>query len=101
MKHSLQITLVLVFVFFLSQVAGLAVVNEYVAEKIVDAETGKVVNVSYSALPFDMERPEVEESKSYIFIIVAILIGTILILLLIKFRGVRLWRLAVVFVSRM
>jgi presenilin-like A22 family membrane protease len=93
MKHTLVITLILVGVFFLSQVVGLAITNEYIAEKVVDQQTGEVVNITYSELPFDMQRPEIEESKSYIFILAAVLIGTILVLLLVKFRGFRLWKL--------
>ncbi len=92
MKHSLQVTLILVAVFFLAQVAGLAVTNQYIAEKIVDAETGKVVDITYSELPFNIERPEIEESKSYIFIIVAIMIGTVLVLLLVRFRSFKVWK---------
>jgi presenilin-like A22 family membrane protease len=92
MKHSLQITLVLVAVFFLSQIVGLAVTNQYIAEKVVDEQTGEVVNITYEQLPFDMQRPQVEESKSYIFILGAVLIGTVLVLLLVRFKGVKLWK---------
>jgi presenilin-like A22 family membrane protease len=93
MKHSLTVTLVLVAVFFLSQVVGLAITNEYVEEKTVNETTGEVINVTYSNLPFDMQRPEIEESKSYIFILGAVLIGTLLVLLLVKFKGFRLWKI--------
>ncbi len=92
MKHSLSITLILVAVFFLSQVVGLAVTNQYIAEKTVNETTGEVVNVTYSELPFDMQRPKVEESKSYLFILGAVLIGTLLVLLLIRLRGFRIWK---------
>ena len=87
-----MITLILVGVFFVSQIVGLAVTDQYIAEKTVDEETGEVVNVTYSELPFDMQRPEVEESKSYIFILGAVLIGTILVLVLIRFRGYKVWK---------
>ncbi|MFC1741042.1 presenilin family intramembrane aspartyl protease [Nanoarchaeota archaeon] len=92
MKHSLQITLILVAIFFVSQIVGLAITDQYIAEKVVDETTGEV-NITYSDLPFDMQRPEVEESQSYIFILVAVFIGTLLVLLLVRFRGVRLWKL--------
>ncbi len=52
MKHTLNITLILVVVFFLSQIVGLVITNEYIAEKVVDEQTGKVVNITYSDLPF-------------------------------------------------
>jgi len=75
-------------VFVFSQVVGLAVVNEYLGP--VDVETGEL---TWDKLPFETERPEVEESSSYAYIFVAIIIGTLLALLLIKFRKVRLWKL--------
>lgn len=93
MKHTLMVTLILVAVFFVSQIIGLAIVNKYVAETVVNETTGEVVNVTYADLPFEMQRPVVEESKSYIFILGAVLIGTLLVLLLIKFRGFRLWKI--------
>ncbi|HII71821.1 TPA: hypothetical protein HA265_03645 [Candidatus Woesearchaeota archaeon] len=61
------------------------------AEKTVDVTTGEV-NVTYKNLPMELERPQVEESKSYIFIIAAVLIGTAIVLLLVRFRGYRLWK---------
>ena len=93
MKHSLAITLILVGIFFISQIVGLAITDQYIADKVVDEETGEVVNITYSNLPLSMERPEIEESKSYIFILGAVLIGTLLVLLLIKLRGFKLWKL--------
>lgn len=93
MKHSLMITLILVGVFFVSQIVGLAITNQYIAEKVVNETTGEVVNVTYSSLPLDMQRPEIEESKSYLFILGAVLIGTVLVLLLIRFKGFKLWKM--------
>jgi presenilin-like A22 family membrane protease len=92
MKHTLSITLVLVTAFFLSQIVGLAITNEYVAQKIVNETTGEVT-IKYQDLPLDMQRPQIEESKSSIFILGAVLIGTVLVLLLVKFRGFRLWKI--------
>ena len=89
MKHTLKITLLLVFIFFVTQVIGLAVTNKYIDHKIT-AETGKA---AFEALPYNLERPEIEESTSYIWIISAIIIGTLLLLLLIKFRKFGLWKL--------
>jgi presenilin-like A22 family membrane protease len=93
MKHTVWITLILVAVFFLSQVVGLAVTNQYVAQKVVNETTGEVINITYNKLPLDMQRPEIDESQSYIFILGAVLIGTVLVLLLIKFKGLKLWKL--------
>lgn len=89
MKHTLKITLVLVFIFFITQVIGLSVTNKYIDHKTT-AETGKA---TFEALPYNLERPEIEESTSYIWIISAIIIGTLLLLLIIRFKKMNLWKL--------
>lgn len=89
MKHSLLITIVLISVFFVAQVLGLTIIDQYI-DKPATEESGELV---YKELPLNLERPEVEEQYSYIYILLAVLIGTILILLLIRFHGVKLWKL--------
>jgi presenilin-like A22 family membrane protease len=89
MKHTLKVTLILVALFFLSQVVGLLITNAYIDHKAT-AESG---TVTFSALPYDIERPPVEEQSSFIFIITAILIGTVLVLLLIRFKKTLLWKI--------
>lgn len=89
MKHTLKVTLLLVFIFFITQVIGLSVINEYIDHKTL-VETGEV---TFEKLPYNLERPQIEESTSYIWIISAIIIGTLLLLLLIKLRKFRLWKL--------
>jgi presenilin-like A22 family membrane protease len=89
MKHTLKITLLLVFIFFIAQVIGLAITNKYIDHKTT-IETGKA---AFEALPYNLERPQIEESTSYIWIISAIIIGTLFLLLLIKFRRFGLWKL--------
>ena len=91
MKHTLKITLILIAIFLLAQIVGLAVTDQYISIER-DEVTGEIVNVTYGALPIGMERPEVEESSSFVFILIAVLIGTGMVLLLIKFRGYRLWK---------
>ncbi|MBU90521.1 hypothetical protein CMO94_03170 [Candidatus Woesearchaeota archaeon] len=89
MKHTLKITLLLVFIFFITQIIGLSITNKYIDHKTI-AETGKV---TFEALPYNLERPQIEESTSYIWIFSAIIIGTLLMLILIKFRKMGLWKL--------
>ena len=91
MKHTLKVTLILVAIFIIAQVVGLGVTSQYI-DVVRDDVTGEVVNVTYEALPIGMERPEVEESSSFIFILIAVLVGTGIVLLLVKFRGYRLWK---------
>lgn len=92
MKHNFTITLILVGVFFVSQLLGLFIVSKYVSGVVVNPETGKIENVTYKNLPLEMQRPQVEASSSYLYILGAVLIGTILVLLLVKFRGFKLWK---------
>ncbi len=97
MKHTLKITLILIAIFLASQVIGLAITGKYihVEENIVIDETGREIiqkNLTYSDLPY-IDRPEIEESSSFVYILTAVLIGTGLVLLLVKFKKVNLWRL--------
>ena len=89
MKHTVKITLMIVLLFFAAQVVGLGVTNKYIDHQIT-SETG---NVTFAALPYGIERPPLEQSSSYIWIISAILIGTVLVLLLIHFRKNFLWKI--------
>jgi|TARA_B100001964_G_scaffold165486_1_gene181739 presenilin-like A22 family membrane protease len=89
MKHSLKITVWLVVVFFLAQVVGLLIINQYVDHDLT-AESGKV---RFQELPFDIERPPIEEQTSFLYIVIAIIIATILVLILIRFKKVKWWRL--------
>lgn len=89
MKHTLKIILLLVFLFFTSQIIGLVITNAYIDHKATE-EKGEVIFVS---LPYDIERPPVEQKSSFVFIISAVLIGTVLVLLLIKFKKTLLWKI--------
>jgi len=88
MKHTLKITIILVLLFFLSQIVGLAITNQYI-DKEKTAETGVT---AWEELPYEMERPPVEESSSFIYILIAVLLGTGLLMLLIRFKKVNLWK---------
>jgi len=88
MKHTLKITVMLILLFFLSQVVGLAITNQYIDHEKT-AETGVT---TWEELPYEFERPPLEESSSFIYIIIAVLLGTGLLMLLIKFKKVSLWR---------
>jgi len=88
MKHTVKVTLILVAVFFFAQIIGLAIINQYIDHEATQ-ETG---NVTWAKLPYNLERPEIEQQTSYIWLIVAILIGTGLLLLLIRFQRINLWK---------
>jgi presenilin-like A22 family membrane protease len=77
MKHSMQVTLLLLALFFATQVIGLYIANAYQAEE---------------ALPLDIERPELDEQTSFVSIFLFILLATVLALLLLKFELFTVWK---------
>jgi presenilin-like A22 family membrane protease len=88
MKHSVKITLVLLVIFLLAQFVGIGVLYNYIDfEK--SAVEGKTV---FEELPIG-ERPPIEEATSFFWVILAVLIGTGILLLLIKFRVYFMWRI--------
>ena len=89
MKHQPSTVLILLILFLASQFIGLFVLDNYI-DKDLTEETGVV---SYKALPAGIERPDIAPNFSFIFLTLAILIGTGIMLLIIKFRKFNLWRL--------
>jgi len=88
MKHNLRIISYLILLFFTAQIVGLAITNQYIDHQATQ-ETG---SVTFASLPYNIERPIVEESTSYGYILAAILIGTILVLILMRFRKILIWK---------
>src|SRR3989338_7699363 len=87
MKHSLKVTTLLLLLFLLAQVIGIAVLQQYIdTEK--SEEMGEVV---FTQLPIG-ERPPLEEETSYVTIMLAILLGTGFAFLLIRFQLIWLWK---------
>jgi presenilin-like A22 family membrane protease len=91
MKRSTRITVILVIVFLFAQIAGLVVTNQYIQEKVVDEVTGEITIV-WGDLPLSIDRPDIDESSSFMFIFIAIIIGTIIALILMKFKIWIIWR---------
>ncbi len=89
MKHNFNITLTIILLFFFSQLFGLIIINKYIDHQTT-TETG---NLTYTALPLNLERPEIEESTSYIYIITAVLIATAIVYLLFKFKKTNVWKI--------
>ncbi|MBS3146523.1 hypothetical protein J4471_02390 [Candidatus Woesearchaeota archaeon] len=77
MKHSLPVTISLVILFLAAQIVGLIVTKQYIKGE---------------ELPLNIERPQVEESQSYLPIVVAIIVSTIIALILIKYKSVKIWK---------
>jgi len=89
MKHTFKITLLIIAIFFISQIVGLSIVNKYIDHKTT-SETG---NLTYVNLPFGIERPPIEETNTIWYIVSAIIVGTGILLVLIKFNKKNLWKI--------
>jgi presenilin-like A22 family membrane protease len=90
MKHTLKVTLILVLFFLFSQIIGLAIISKYIdVQKTI--ETGKI---EVKSLPYDMPRPEAKGGASAVgSIAIAILIGTVLVFLIMRFEKMILWKI--------
>lgn len=88
MKHSHITTIILLAIFLISQYFGLLVINQYI-----DHQTTELTGTTtFENLPLG-ERPDIEEQTAYIPIIIAVLIGTLLLLGIIKLGVMKLWKL--------
>ena len=77
MKHALQVIVILLILFLSAQIIGLFVTKTYLTRN----------------LPYNIERPELEEKTSFIQIFLIIIVATILVFILAKFRAFALWKI--------
>ncbi len=77
MKHTPKIIFVLIALFLVSQILGLAVYQQYY-----DVDT----------LPLNIERPETSTESSFVWIFGLILVATVIALVLIKLQWMRFWK---------
>ena len=80
-------TIILLGTFLLAQFIGVAILYQYI-DPAKSAETGKV---EFKDLPIG-ERPPVEEKTSFFPVIIAVLIGTGLMFLLMKYNLTWIWK---------
>ncbi|MEK6848460.1 MAG: presenilin family intramembrane aspartyl protease [Nanoarchaeota archaeon] len=105
MKHNLKVTLLLLGMFFITQLIGIAVINQYSpVTKIVFNETAnEYINVSVSPqLPYGMQPPETTPTESLVSIISAFVFAVILLLFLMTLKVrwfLRIWFFLVVAVA--
>jgi presenilin-like A22 family membrane protease len=93
MKHPWKPTLLLLLLFISAQLIGVIVVNEYVDIDL-SHKSGKTVKNNEVYRMAGVEPPEVEnESFTFVYVLAAVFIGTILVLLIIKFRKGTLWKI--------
>jgi len=87
MKHPWSITVSLILLFLAAQFIGLAIVHSY----LLSAE-GKWRNIP-SVAGVSIERPDLTPTQAILYIVGAILIGSLLIFVIIHFRGMLFWKL--------
>jgi len=87
-KHSAKITIILLLTFLIAQFVGIGILYNYI-DPVKSLETGET---EFKNLPIG-ERPPIEESTSYLPIILAVLLGTGIVLILIKFKMFMIWKI--------
>lgn len=90
MKHTLKITFILIIMFFISQVIGLVIIDKYIDHKTT-SETGEITY--YPGPPGFEERPKIEGSAAIITIIFAIILGTIIMFIIMKYGKINILKL--------
>jgi presenilin-like A22 family membrane protease len=92
MKHNLQITAIILIIFLATQFIGLKIVSSYIEEKTEIIEGKEIINKTYTELPYNLERPELEQKTSFIPFIIMIIIVTCFALFIIKHNIQWLWK---------
>ena len=88
MKHNLSVTAMLVLFFLLAQVVGLGLINY----KFQVVKVGNETNIGYTEVS-GSELPEWQTGIVLLYVLGGVLIGTLLVLLIIKLKKVKLWKL--------
>ncbi len=103
MKHTLKITLILLILFFLAQLVGLAVLQHYSPSSIQVTINGTSQNITSYNLPYGFEPPQgIQPEVSLISIIIAFVIAISIVLLLMKFKSeifLRIWFFIVIIIA--
>ena len=89
MKHSIVIVSLLLGMFFITQLIGIAVINQYSPriEQVRD-EQGNLANITTYNLPYGMDPPQdIKPASTLISIVLAIAIAVIFMLLLMKYKA--------------
>ena len=104
MKHSAKVVMILLGMFFVTQLIGLAVVHYYGPEyQLVVDENGKFIEKTVYNLPYGMEPPEgVTPGSTLASIVMAIGIAVVFMLILMRYKAaifLRLWFFIVVILA--
>ncbi|HLC52540.1 MAG TPA: presenilin family intramembrane aspartyl protease [Candidatus Nanoarchaeia archaeon] len=96
MKHTPKITLILLGIFLLAQFFGIAILYNYI-----DFEKSSEEETVFREVPF-VERPPVNEKTFFVPVILAVFVGTIIFLILLKYKLIwimKVWYLIALFIS--
>jgi len=101
MKHEVKITALLLAMFFVTQLIGLAVIGAYAPKTVSKTlENGTVVQeVQNVTIPYGMEPPQMEPRIGFVNIVVSLVIAIIIFFLLMKIQASTLIRAWFTFVS--
>jgi presenilin-like A22 family membrane protease len=89
MKHTLPVTLLLISVFLLAQLVGLGLIAAGTHVQT-DASGNRVVSHDETAIG---PRPDTQGFGSFLYLIIGVAIGTVVILVLVKYRLAMVWKL--------
>ncbi len=94
MKHTHRVTLILIALFFFSQIIGTFIVQKNInVVQIINQETGQTTkSIDYVNTPYIETMRVEDESYSYIMIFVSVIIGTIIGLTLARFNKFNIWK---------
>ncbi|MBI4449296.1 hypothetical protein HY641_04705 [Candidatus Woesearchaeota archaeon] len=92
MKHHQMIIGVMLGMFVLAQLIGLAVIHRYIDVEA-SAREGKVIFRGLKIADLTLERPDVDESSSFVYMMIGVLVGTLFLLLIIRWNIALLWKL--------
>ena len=91
MKHSLHITLIIIALFIMTQLVGLLTVNKHIKVEVTEAGETVILHPD-TMLGEPLKVEEQQKSFSFIYISIGVLIGTLLVLLFIKFNVQSIWK---------
>ncbi len=90
MKHNARVLCILLLLFLTTQYVGLAIVNHYIDY---EQSTTKVIATPLpSIIGQEIARPQVSESQSPLYIMAAVLIGTVLAFVFLRFAKPIFWK---------
>ena len=93
MKHTIKIIAILVTLFLLTQYIGLYIVSSYTKKTTQVIDGKEITKLKWESLPYEIERPELNQETSFLSMIIAIFFVTFLILMVMKFNLELIWKI--------